>query len=243
MESIDKNDVDISKLFKWSMKYTIINEDGEQIKDVYLRIVGDADLNKSRVYALRKSAELRKKLYDETSDEYLAYIPDKDIAEKENLIELLLVEWTRTFSQEAVSNLKFTLPTEPRSDASLEKQEEYQRAVDEWPNEREKRIREYVIDKLDAKREELKTLDKDEIFKDFKKMTINRICETEMITCFHEMNLYAAVYDDPEFTTRSFRSIDDLKNSTNIIKSQLLGAYMSLEVDGENLKKLPDLML
>ena len=45
MKSVDKNDVDISKLFNWGDKLVINNSSGKPIFTCYLRVIGDADLN------------------------------------------------------------------------------------------------------------------------------------------------------------------------------------------------------
>ncbi len=62
MESIDRNDVNISILFNWGKEFILYDENRKELFKVYLRIIGDSDLNKAKVYALRKSAEMRKKL-------------------------------------------------------------------------------------------------------------------------------------------------------------------------------------
>ena len=64
---IEKNDVDISKLFNWGKAFEIVGEDGV-VDVVYMRVLGDADINKARVFALRESAKLRRALRNPDSD-------------------------------------------------------------------------------------------------------------------------------------------------------------------------------
>jgi hypothetical protein len=237
MQSIDKNDVDVSRLFKWNKEVIVRGEDDKEILTVYMRLCGDAEINRARVYALRKSGEMRKKLHDKNSDEYLAFIPDPDIVEMENVIELLLMQWTREYAQDAVKEVKLILPVEPGSDVTLEQQEKYQEEIDNWPQMREQKIREFVMDKLDNKRKELEELPPNIVYKEYVKMYTNRLCEEEMIKGYREMCAYFGSYKDQELITRLCGSFEEFDNLTSDLKNQLIVEYMSLEMDGEELKK------
>lgn len=239
-KSIDKNDVDISTLFKWSTKHTIVSSAGDEIQEVFLRLVGDAEMNRSRVFGLRRSSELRKKLHDPSSDESLAYLPDEEFIEKPVLIETVLLFWTREYAQDALRDIKFNLPAEPTSRATLEEQEEYQEIVDEWPKTREEKIKEYIEKKLETKRKELDILSKEAIYKEYRKLLINKLCEDEMVTSYRSMCTYLSIYKDENFTERLFDTFEEFDNLKPEVKNQLLGAYLSLEIEGEDLKKLPE---
>ena len=86
----EKSDVDISKLFHYGKKFDIQDRNGKKVLTVFIRIVGDADLNRARVYAIRRSAELRERLRSKESDESLAFIPPIESVEKNSLIETCL---------------------------------------------------------------------------------------------------------------------------------------------------------
>ena len=240
MQSIDKNDVDISKLFRWGNEFKIYDNMNNELLNVYIRLVGDAELNRARVFALRKSAELRKKLKDEESDEYYAYIPQKEYIDKEVLVENILLYMTREVTLNSFSEIKPQLPVEPGSDASLEKQEQYQREIDEFPKKREALIRENVIKVLDRQREELKNRDLNSLYNDFIRLLINQLCEDEMLNRFKEMSAYLGTYKDSEYKERLFKSFDDFENLPQEVKSQFLENYSLLEISGEDLKKLQE---
>jgi len=53
----EKNDVDISSLFYYRKPVTLIGKDAEPTT-VYMRLVGDAELQRARVKALRDSRNL-----------------------------------------------------------------------------------------------------------------------------------------------------------------------------------------
>jgi hypothetical protein len=100
--SPEKNNVEIEKLFKWSSDFKINDKYGNFIVDVFMRLVGDAEINKARVFAIRKSAELRKLLRDDESDERIAFISTVyEMDEKEELADLISMLKLREFSDSA----------------------------------------------------------------------------------------------------------------------------------------------
>jgi len=242
MKEIEKNDVDVSKLFKWSKEYSIVDTQGNDLLKVFIRLVGDAEVNRARTFALRKSAEFRRKLHEQDSDERLAFIPELDLLDDAVLIESVLLEWAREFSQDAIRNLEMTLPVEPHSEATLEEQEKYQKEVDSWPARREALIRKYMEDRLESKRNELKELDVNLIYSEYIKLLINRLCENEMVLAYRKMCTYFGCYKNNKFKERVFESFEEFDNSSTEIKNQLMDSYLSLEIDGEDLKKSPGVM-
>lgn len=235
MESIDKNDVDISRLFQWKRKIDI--EFKGKTLHAYIRIIGDAETNRARVFALRKSAEMRKLLRDDDSDEKLAYLPESGVVQKEELIQGLLVLYTNDAGNEAVKSLKYNLPTEPKADADLEEHEEYQKKVDDFPKWREDAIKEFITDRVEQYKETLLEKTYDEIYKEYVYSLIEQLCELEMLTRYREMCVFYATYKDEELTEKVFTEFSVLENLPKDVKEQIINEYNSLEISGEDLKK------
>lgn len=236
--TVEKNDVDISKLFNWGLSFPIQDNNGKDLFKVYIRLVGDAELNRARVFALRKSAEFRKKLKTEDSDERLAFIADYDLIEKEELIQSLLLFNTKFLTSDAYKEVNITVKKEPSSDATLEEQEEYQQWVDNYPKEREEKIRAYVTEKLVKIQEELESKDKETLYKEFEKSLVNQLCENEMILKYRDMCAYLGTFKDSEYKEKFFKDFEEFENLPKEIKDQILEFYMALEIGGEDLKKL-----
>lgn len=235
MESIDKNDVDIGKLFQWKRKIDI--EFKGKTLHAYIRIIGDAETNRARVFALRKSAEMRKLLRDKDSDEKLAYLPESGVVQKEELIQGLLVLYTKDAGNEAVKSLKYNLPAEPKDDADLEELEDYQKKVDDFPKWREDAIKEFITDRVKQYEEELLEKTYDDIYKEYVFSLIEQLCELEMLTRYREMCVFYAAYKDEELTEKVFTEFSVLENLPKDVKEQLINEYNSLELSGEDLKK------
>lgn len=238
MKSIDKNDVDVGKLFNWGSKFEILDSKENILLEVYIRIVGDAELNRARVYALRRSAELRNKLKDSDSDERIAFIPNIETLDKENIVETTLLYLVRDITMDTIKEIRPPLPVEPSSDSSLEKQENYQKEIDEYPKKKDSLVRERVEQILELKRQELLGRDMEVLYKEFERSIINQLCEDEMITKFREMCAYLGIYKDINFKELLFSDFKEFENLPKEIKDQFLDHYNTLEISGEDLKKL-----
>jgi len=238
MESIDKNDVDIKRLFNWGKEFIIKDDNNQELLKVYLRIIGDEDLNRVKVYALRESNKLRKKLKDLDSDERIAYLPDPSTVQKEALVEVSLMSSMRRFAKDATENAKMQLPTEPRSDATLEQHEKYQEVVDEWPDTRSNRIEEELRKIIQKETERLNSLSKEELFSFYESALISELCEMQMLDSYSEMSAYLSSFSDPEFKNKMFESLEEFKNLPKAIKDQIEKGYQSLDIKVDDLKKL-----
>ena len=51
--SPERNEIDIKPLFHWFGEQEIVDTQGNTFR-VFIRLVGDAEINRSRVFALRK---------------------------------------------------------------------------------------------------------------------------------------------------------------------------------------------
>lgn len=234
--SPEKNDVDISALFNYR-KPVILKTNNEEELTVYMRIIGDAELQRARVKALRASRELRDNLRDKNSDEYLAYIPDVSEIEKERLVEMLLISDLREISKEVAEDVDVPFPEELDEGASLEEQEQYQLEVDEYPKKRETIIKKEIISRANKRKEE--HLEKP--VKELKKLYISGIeqelCEKRLMETFYDYVIFYSLYKDKNYSIKLFSSFEDYINLPSDIKEELLQEYKLLELGIEELKK------
>ena len=242
MQEIDKNDVDISPLFNWGTPVPIKDAFEHTILTVYVRLVGDADTNRSRTYTLRESAKLRNLLRTPGTDERLAFIPDWKGMNRDNLAELIIQFKIREYVQKATKDLLLPLPVEPKGDASLEKQENYQKEVDDYPTTREGKLKERITKIIDEEREYLKSLPKMEVVLEAEGAIIDELCERRMYEAFQASVLSFATFKDAEYKEKYFDSPEEVENLISDFKEQLFTAYNSININTENLKKLPEVM-
>jgi hypothetical protein len=231
MISAERNDVNVNKLFHFGDWFEV---NGQK---VYIRLVGDTELNRARVFAIRKSAELRKKLNDKDSDEYFTFIPDElsDIPDISNgIISLSLTEFTKQAIKEATLP---PLPSELKDDATLEEQEDYQAEIDDHPNKQNKAIQEYVNKLVQAEIDRLSRLSDSDVRKLYSQLIIKDLCENEMIKYFNEQCAWYGTFTDDSCLTRLFYSFESFSNLPSRSKTEILNKYDSLNIPGNELKK------
>jgi len=237
MNDIERNDVDIKKLFDWSDKVTIFNRQGNPVKDLYLKIVGEADWNRARIWALRDSADLRRRLRDEESDERKAYIQDKKGLNKEVLVEYILMLSMRDFTNEALGKVSIPFPKEPRSDASLEQQEVYQAKIDKYAKEREEKIREEIQIIVERERESFGNMTMAKLYDYYETVTINELCKNELNDKFLAYCTQLGTYKTEDLQELAFPTFEDFTSVPQDVKIQLMNKYSDIDLSTEELKK------
>ena len=236
------NDIDISKLFSWGSKFSILDEAGEVILDYYMRLPGDADINRARVYALRQSAMLRRKLNTEDSDERLAFIAEEGLLSEEELRSYIMLYRTKDLYVKATREIDVPFPKEPKDDATLEEQELYQKKIDDYPTLIEEKTKEKLEEIIKREKDYLDEKDFKSLYSEYSKYSIGEICEQEMVKNYREMCVFFSSYSDDNYSTRLLKSVDEFKNFSPNIRQQFLKNFSLLEVDIQDLKKLPEAM-
>lgn len=236
--TIEKNDVDISKLFNYGDKFTLVDRNGDAITDVYIRLVGDSELNRARVYALRCSGELRDELKDKNSEKHKAFIIDNfDDLSNNDLIELISAFSYQKLAKEAMDSTEIPIPKIPTSDAPLEEHESYQKEVDDYPLKRINAIKEKMDKLISLFKEELNKREREYLIKEYTNVYIANLCEQEMLTRFREMCAYFGCYKDKNYKNKMFSSFDVFQNLLPDVKKQIIENYSSVELSTDELKK------
>lgn len=236
--TVEKNDVDIQRLFTWGKKQEIVNSEGDVEAVVYMRLLGDEDINKARVFALRKSAELRRKLYNPDSDERIAHIREIYEVEKEDLINFVLVFSMREITDRAWKTVIIPAPKPPKSNSKLEKMEQFQKEVDEYPEKRRKAVQEFITKEADELKKSLQEKDKEELYKLYVKGLIDEFCELEAYKAYREYEVYLGCYKDENYSERFFSSFEKYANLEPNMKNRFRAAYETLDISMDELKKL-----
>jgi len=233
---VEFSDVDISPLFSWSKEFKVVSGDVET--PVFMRILGDADMNRSRVAALRKSADLRRKLKDINSDERMAFIKDIDDVDMDTLIAVVIVFSMRSISESCVPKLKIKAPKMPRSDAKTSAHEKYQAEVDSYPDRRQEELKALINKEIELAKETLEKDSKDNIYKKYVEAMIEEMCEQELLREFKSQCCYFGSYKSQDLSERLFASFEEFNNLEPNLKQQFLTEYSSMEIHGDDLKKL-----
>jgi len=242
---IEKNDVDISKLFVWGRVFEVVGEDGKPEALVYMRLLGDADANRARVFAVRQSAELRRKLLDLNSDERIVFVKSIEEVSEEDLRNLIIAYSMREITNNAYKSIKVKKPTPPKSNASLSKMEKYQKEVDDFPTQFKDAVEKHMRKEVDKALKLLEYEDKESLYKRYTNALIDELCEQRAMESYRNMELYLGCYKDDTYALdkRFFSSYDEFDNMSLEVKSEFRAAYDKLDIKPDELKKLREATL
>lgn len=236
--TVEKNDVDISRLFTWGRKFEIVNKDNEVVSTVYMKLLGDADLNITRVYALRKSQELRRKLRDVNSEERMLYVLDKDEMSKDQLTSYVISFSMRDINNRAFKEVQVPRPKPPKSDAKLEKSEKYQQEVDDYPKKLSEAVGKFIKGEVEKLKKALENESEDSLYKMYVTLVIDEYCEQEAFKAYKDYELYMGCFLDEDYTLRVWENFDKFNNMPASVKEDFRAAYDTLEIPMDELKKL-----
>jgi hypothetical protein len=235
---VEKNDVDIDKLFTWGKVYVFENWKGDEEAFIYMRLLGDADVNRARVYALRKSAELRKELSDLNSDLRWATIKQIDAMEQEDIINYILVFSMRDITNNAVQEVRIPAPKPPKSKARLSALEKYQKEIDEYPQKRLDAVNKIIKRETESLKTYLATEPKETLYRRYVNTLIDEFCERKALEAYADMECYLGCYKDDEYKERFFSSFEKFDNLLEDQKNIIKTAYSKLGISTDDLKKL-----
>lgn len=227
---------EIKRIFNWFGEQEITDTQGQTYK-VYIRLVGDDDATKARVYALRKSNELRKKLRDPESDEYNAVILPVEFLENEQLIAEILQAKLIELYQQAGKEVRHKYPKEPAGDADLAEQEKYQTALDNWQSELNKKIEEWIEPRYSKLMFEYGSKLVEDLRRECRIVRENNWCSNEFQLKFKDMCTYSGTFSDVEMKESFFSSIEEFNNLRTEVKTQFIDFYSDLDLSTEELKK------
>lgn len=240
----------ISDLLKWRTDITLKDLEGKDIIDpttdqpvtLWLRIIGDEDLQETYKKARAASSLRRKSLLDKVSDDYFAAIDPIREGTREELVEIIKAARTSNLAQEAQVNV--VRPDEVEIEAvavdpdapTLEEQEKLDAANQKQEDDYNKALGEYQLTRiaildaeLEAKTlEELRAMAEDDV--------ITIVAQSAYIGELIDQKLWRAVYLDKTCRERAFDSVEDWRQTDQLIKDQLIERYLKLEQNPDEIK-------
>lgn len=233
----------LSDLFKYKKEIDIKDPDTDKVlQKIWVRVLGDDDLKEAYKYARIASSERRALLRDVNSSEHKDEIAQLDGVPKENLVAIILAAREQAVSSEAqVAVVREELPslediTERPDAPSLEDQERLDRMVEETDEKYKKDIADYIQTKLEEMGAVLLEKPMDEVLDLAKADLANIQALDAFVTELNDQKGYRGSYEDKECRIRAFDSIEDFKGAHSLLKSQVINAYLSVEMDTDEIK-------
>ena len=228
---------DLVDLFRWNTKVDIKNRDGKILTTLYIRLVGDVDYNQAQQFGLVASRKLRKRLRDKDSTDHQAIFMDIDDREKNDLVFGILISEMSNFREIAMAEISEDIIDDKLDpDATLEERENNQELEEKRAKEKVEKLRNKMDEKSNERKAELEKMDIEELRKVFIDSTTNYKCLEEFGLAFREYCVFCGTYNDPKFKEKAFTDFYEFRNSSPILKRQLIDAYLKLELTGEQLK-------
>ena len=237
--SAEKNDIDITQLFKYEKEVVVEDILAKKSVTVYMRLMGDADLNRARVYGLRKSADMRKELRKKGSDLRQAFLSEfVEFPAKDTLIMAILLLQAGQIRQDALNNTDVPEPKRPKGDATLEKLEEYQTAVDAYEKEYDKALNKEMTKVEKRERREHEKREEKDLYIIYEGLVIDRLCSQEMAEQYFAKCVFFSTYKDPKHAKKTFSTFSEFENLAPAVRTKLVSEYQNLELGLDELKKL-----
>lgn len=232
----------IADLLRYKQKVDL-RRNNEVIGSVWLRVLGDYDLQLCYKQARIASAKMRAALRTVGSLEYedhISVIPTNN--SREECVTLIKQSKLNNFLAEAYASIDREEP--PKIDEvaaepdapTLEEQEKLDKISEDQESTFQQKIRQYMEEHTTTLEAELAQKSDDEIFAMTQFEMSNVLSLGEFQTEVQTQKVYRATFTDEKCKTRAFADIDEYRNAHTSIKDQLLFAYNALELSPDEIK-------
>ena len=231
--------MDISKLFKWKKEYTLVDSQGNPVVDeddkeitVYIRVIGDNDLDEAKKFALRESRKLRNK-YRASPEEIL---PDMDELTSTELATLVTLNEASFLYKQAERETTLPYPNSTNS-LHIEDEEIYLEKLDSYFEDLIIAVDERAQKLFIETKAKYESMPIDRLRTRARNTYIDKIVEAEIVKFYNDAILFYAIYEDEACEKRVFSDIDDVRNTSRLLKEQLYTEYSKLVLTDLELKK------
>jgi len=239
MKDIERNDVDISQLFKWKKSFEIGDPSTGESITIHMRVVGDSDINRAKAHGYRKAGELRRLLHEEGSDYRVGMINElTEFESKEMLVTTIIYLRLNAYRSQAFLDVSVPIPNQPKSNSPQVAFEKYQEKVDEYSTLYNEAVENYIKDRVEADSKTLGEKEFEELYKLYEKEIVDRLCLEELTRAFYDRVVFHSCFLDEGFKQPAFKEFEEYENASTQLKETLIDNYRSLELGMDFLKKL-----
>lgn len=233
----------LTDLLLYKREVVVINPINKKpIKTVWIRVLGDHDLNRAyklaRIASSKKREALRNPMSEDYQDEVLG-VADLTRAEKEDIIKTSKASIFTTEAQAVVEREELPKLEEVSIDpdaASLEDLETLDKKDKEVEEKYRKSLQEYVLTKTKELEVELQSKSEEEITELASYEISNIIPFSVFMNELMEQKIFFGTFRDKACKEREFDTIEDVKNLPKIIKDKLSDEMSSLEMSYDEIK-------
>jgi small-conductance mechanosensitive channel len=239
----------LTNLLKWKKTVIIKTKDGAVAKDedgnpvvVYMRVIGDHDLEDASRKARLESALIRARLFDPTSEDHIINLSILDQATEDECRQLIEQGRATNWSAEAYSVVE--VPELPKIDEiakdpdapSLEELEKMDKETERVNAEYQAALRDYVETRRKELAAQIENKPLEDLRSEAKDAMVILLAVDKYITTLRDEKVWRSVYQDEKHTLPEFKDKDEYMNLDAHIKLQLQDEYESLEAGLNDVK-------
>lgn len=238
----------IADLLKYRGEVTLKDKSGNDILYegnpvvVYIRLIGDQDLEDSYKIARAYSADYRAKLRDTESLEYKERVTPVFETDERQCLDIIKAARTSNVEAEARANIERpNLPelaefSQDGDAPTLEEQEKFDAEIARIEQEYETAVLEYRQTREAIVEDELK----DKPLEELRKLAALDIITVLTLPIFFnelmDQKVYRGAFVDKTYREKAFDTVEEFKNADAFIKDQLITKYLQLEVNPDEIK-------
>jgi len=240
----------ISELLKWKTNVILLDHKDNPILDdkkkpieVWLRVIGDDDLDESHRLARIASAKIRKELRTKDSQQYKDRVEPIMDAPREDCIDVLKsYRSSNLYAEARVKTVREELPkidevaVEPDA-PTLEETEKLDELIMKQEERYAKAVEEYVADRTAVIVAELESMTTEELRQATTDELSGYIALAEFYTELLNQKVFRGSYTDKACTKKAFDTLEEFIITDGVIKQQLTEAYTALEFNPDDIKK------
>lgn len=234
--------VSVTDLLRYKKRVELVR--GEKIlREVWVRVLGDEDLQRSyrqgRIASSKKRAALRTPGTPEYEDDIE---PIPLLNTRDECINLIKQSRMNTIVGEAYANIDREEPVKLEEVAvepdapTLEEQETLDKKIKDQEESFQTKIGQYITEHTALLDAELQIKTDEELFDVTRIEVSNLLSLQEFQAEVMAQKVFRATYNDEKCRIRSFADIDEYRNSHTAIKDQLIQAYTILELSPDEVK-------
>lgn len=239
----------LTNLLKWKKAIAIKDEKGLAARDedgnpviIYMRVIGDKDLEDASAKARFISALKRAVISDSTSEDYLSNVSIFNDATMEQCIEIIAQGKGANWMGEALSNV--VVPEMPKIEEiaidpdapTLEELEKLDQLIEKTEQGYHSALQEYVQSREDVLKADLATKTIEELRESAKQEIVIILAIQTYIDTLVDEKTWRSVYQDEKYTLREFNNIEEFQNIASGLKEQLREEYRKLEAGFDDVK-------
>lgn len=234
--------LNLKELFKWKSKVDILDENNNIAATVWVRVLGDWDIQQA--YKLSRAASNLKRLAlrdSSTLDYQDEVLPVQDFTREEKYEVIKSARQTSIIGEATVAIERPELPKieeiAPEPDAAgLEDLEKLDKITDKIERDYQRDIENYVNERMAILNHELEDMSDEEL----SSLAMKEVSNVVPFSIFMEelglQKIFRGTYLDEYCKERAFDSIEEVRDLHSLVKQQLLNAFSALELNPDEVK-------